>query len=115
MTTTVGQSGYLYEITQWVNDAYRKIQNEQDNWLFRTKQGTLALNPNGQMTWTNANIVAKIADFDRPLFFVFPNDSRYLLSYAQANGQPSAAYCYYIPYQRWRGWRDRGTIPSGQP
>lgn len=98
-----------------MQDAYETIQTEQDNWLFRTKQGTLNCTPNGTFTFSKATIQGQIADFDRNLYFVFPSDSRYLLSYANSAGVQSAAYCYYIPYQRWRGWRDRGVLPSGQP
>lgn len=115
MTTTVSQTGYLYEITQWVQDAYRDIQNEQDQWLFRTKQGTLNCTPNGTSSFSKTTIQGQITDYDRQLFFVLPNTARYLLCYSTTGGVASAAYVDYVPYQRWRGQLDRGTIPSGQP
>lgn len=123
MTTTVGQTGLNYEITQWVQDAYKAICAEQENWLFRTNRGVIQLT-NGTQSIDKATLAAATTpDYDRQLYFVFPNDSRYLLVALNQGTPPrpntyvrgTEAFCYYIPYQRWRGWRDRGVIPSGMP
>lgn len=107
-------TGPLAEICASVNDAYRDIQNEQEQWKFRTKQGTLNLTPNGTNTISLATIQGQITDYDRLLFFT-PNSNRYLRSYLSSAGATTSGYCYFMPYQCWRGWQDAGTLPSGQP
>lgn len=105
--------GPIAELVACVNDAYKDVQSEQNLWRFRTAQGTLAL-PNGTQSISKATIQASIPLYERMLPFV-SNGGRYIRSYDSVVGSSQSSYCFYMPYQRWRGWRDFGSIPSGQP
>ena len=105
--------GPLAELVASVNDGYKDIQAEQNLWRFRTQQGTLML-PNGTRTLTKAAIQATIPLYERMLPFV-TNGSRYIRSYDSLIGTAQASYCSFTNYQKWRGLRDFGAIPSGQP
>lgn len=110
--------GPLAEIVASVNDAYKDIQAEQNAWAFRTKQGTAALSSSGTVrdnaTLSKAEIQLQITDYERMLPFV-AGDTRYIRVYDPAAGVATATFCYYLPYQRWRGWRDFGAASSGCP
>lgn len=106
--------GPLAELAASVNDAYKDIQAEQNLWRFRTMQGTYII-PNGTRTIAKTVLQASLPLYERMLPFVSPNDARYIRSYDSVIGTAQASYCFFYNYQRWRGWRDFGSIPSGQP
>jgi hypothetical protein len=112
--TVVNQTGQYGEIVNWVQMAYKAIQTEQPDWLWRWKKGTLLLT-SGKNTYTLANITAQLTDFEewKPLHFT--NDVRYVLVYDTLTGVADETFCYYYPYQDYRGWRDRSTLPTGKP
>lgn len=113
-TTTVAQTGYLYEITQWVNDAYSDVQREQSNWNFTN----LSVNGQGLNAVGGASysfLAAQITNFDEVLPFHDRNGNRYITGYPLSDGVSATSLIYYEDYDVWRGFRDRGTIPSGTP
>ena len=113
-TTTVGQTGYLYEITQWVNDAYGDIQKEQSQWAFMndTVNGQSLNSVSGA---SFSFLVAQIPDIDEVLPFKDRNGNRYITVYPLASGVSASTPVWYEDYSVWRGFRDRGTIPTGTP
>lgn len=113
-TTTVGQQGYLYEITQWVNDAYSDIQQDQQYWNWLRGRLTLSLSI-GVDTYTQSVVQGTTSDYDYPIPMVSPEGTRYALVYDPAIGVGDQTFCFFIPYEDWRGWKDRGVKPSGKP
>lgn len=113
-SATTGQTGQYLEIVNWVNMAYKDIQNDQQDWLWRWKQGSLALT-NTQYTYTLAQIQAQITDFETYKDLHFINDVRYSLCYDTTTGVSDETFAYYYPYQDFRGWLDRQTRPTGKP
>lgn len=113
-TTVVTQTGQYLEIVKWVNMAYKAIQIEQPDWLWRWKKATLLLTA-GQNTYSLADIVDQIEDFEdwKPLHFI--NDVQYVLVYDTLTGVADETFCYVYPYQDYRGWRDRSVLPTGKP
>ncbi len=113
-TTTANQTGQYLEITNWVNMAYKAIQIEQPDWLWRWKKAELDLMA-GQNMYSLSDIVNQIPDFEdwKPLHF--NNDMRYVLVYDANTGKADETFCYFYPYQDYRGWRDRSVVPTGKP
>jgi len=113
-STVISQTGQYAEIVNWVNMAYKAIQTEQPDWLWRWKKGTLLLTATKNL-YSFTDITAQIADFEewKPLHFI--NDIRYVLVYDTTTGVADETFCYYYPYQDYRGWRDRSTLPTGKP
>jgi hypothetical protein len=114
-TTTLAQVGSLREIVEWVDMAYQDIQNGQEDWAFRTKNGTLTI-ASGQESYTLAQIQAQIADYDRIRPSTTQSDHRYILVYKTADGVATETQCWFVEYTRWRyGSLQRGTRASGYP
>jgi len=114
-TTTVAQTGFLYEITQWVNDAYSDIQQEQQYWNWkRSRTFSLALS-NGVATYSRATIQVQLPTWDYIIPMVDRSGTPYVLVHRTSVGFSDQTLCFFIPYQDWRGYKDRGTIPSGKP
>lgn len=113
-TTTVGAQGLDFEITQWVNDAYSDIQAEQPLWNWMRGRTTLALSP-GTGTYSLATIRLQAGDWDRIIPFVTRGSGQYVNVAKTSIGVGDQTYCWLIPYQNWRGYDDRGVVPSGKP
>jgi hypothetical protein len=105
--------GPLAELSASINDAYKDIQAEQSLWRFRTLQGTLTVT-NGVRTLSKAVIRSTLSLYERMLPFV-TGGGRYIRSYDSVIGSAQSSYCFFVNYQNWRGFRDFGSIPSGQP
>lgn len=116
-TTTVGQTGYLYEITQWVNDAYGDIQKEQSQWAFMNRAASpLSIGPvSGSQSIAFATIVASYPSFDALLPFFHPNGTEYLTIYPSSGSATNTSEIYGIHYDVWRGFYDQGNAPTGKP
>lgn len=62
-TTVVGQTGLNQEIVLYVADAYRDVQNAQEQWNFKRRRGFVTL-PAGKRTLSIADIQAEIPDYE---------------------------------------------------
>lgn len=98
--TVVSQTGLYREIVGWVQDAYRDIQQEESNWLFRQVTGTLALS-SGWVQYTKAAIQTQIPTYER-IYPYINGDSRFVNLLTTGTGGPLQIYnCYYIPFDKW--------------
>lgn len=116
-TTTVGQTGVLGEIVEWVIRAYQDIQSEESEWTFMVGRGSLALSAATRTyalsAMTNSVPTAGLAEQVLP--FKQRDGGQYGKIYLTASGVAAEQLCVYIPYEDWRGYFDRGTRQSGQP
>ena len=203
-TTLVGITGQYVEFVNYVQQAYKAIQIENDFWRFRTRKGLLNL-LQGQTIYTLAQIQSQVQDYEDIVHMHTIDGDRYglvaltavtptatvtvgavtqsndtyfvtvanistfspangngnlvlvtdgignsirgpiqsvngkIISFAVENvtslGAPtsiapgsavtyvgplpapnvaSQTYCFFIPYQDWRGWKDRNVLPSGK-
>jgi len=112
--TVVGQTGYLYEQIKNVADAYKSIQNEQDQWRFMQKQGSFAL-PSATRVLTNADMVVQVPDYETIRADLFGAGQRYMQIYADSVGPNNETPVIYVDYQTWRGSIDQGPIPTCRP
>lgn len=113
-TTVVGQVGVLGEIVDFVNRAYRDIQEEEMEWTFRVKQGTLALSSTVR-SYSKATIQGSLTTYERILPIHGLYDRPHIVCYTTATGVSDSAPVWYVPYQEWRGDYDFGTRSSGKP
>lgn len=113
-TTLLGVTGQYLELFNWIQMAYQDIQIDQEDWRWRVKQSTLALTTS-QAAYSLADITAQITDWERIVPLHFVDDQRYVLVYDPAIGVADQAFCFYILYQDFRGWKDRQVPPSGKP
>ena len=111
--STVGQVGVMYEITQFVTDAYEQVQTDQRYWNFMRTQGTFPLSASTR-TYTRAAIQGTLSTYDR----IIPSNvvgDQFFLIYTTATGVGDQTQCWYVPYEDWRGFYDVGTRPLGKP
>lgn len=113
-TTVVGQVGELFELVKSVADAYRAIQNEQDQWLFMQKQGTFTLANAGRVI-SRATLITQVADYDDIRADLFGGGYRFMQIYSTSGGANTNTPVIYVPYQTWRGTLDMNAIPTGKP
>lgn len=113
-TTVIGQVGELFELVKSVADAYRAIQNDQDQWRFMQKQGVFSL-PAAARTRTRAELIVQVADYDDIRADLFGAGHRFMQMYSVASGSTSNTPVIYVPYQPWRGTVDQNAIPVGKP
>lgn len=113
-TTTVGAQGLDYEITQWVQDAYSDIQQEQIYWNWKRGRASLTLTA-GVGTYSLATIQSQVPTWDYIIPFVTRGGAAYVNVARTSIGVADQTYCWMVPYQDWRGYEDRGVIPSGKP
>lgn len=112
-TTTVGQTDYLFEIVNWINDAYSNIQQESRDWNWLRARATLpVVIATNTITRTTAQVTHTDYDYLLPLV---SNGAIFCLIYDPTIGVGDQTYCNFIPYEEWRGWKDRGVLPSGKP
>lgn len=107
-------TGSYAEYVNWVQMAYKDIQNDQEDWKWRTKQGTFPLIAN-QYVYSLAQIQAQISDYEDIAHLHFIDDQRYTLVYDPVVGVGDQTFCFFFDYQDWRGWKDRNVIPVGKP
>lgn len=110
-TTVTGQTGLLYEITQWVNLAYSDVQQEQANWNFMNQTGTFSTSTR-ITTFTTLQSTFPTLDILTPFFD--PNGTRYITCHPALSSTP-VNKVFYEDYSTWRGYRDRDPIPTGLP
>ena len=87
-STIVGATGQYLEFVNYVQQAYKALQLDQDNWLWRIKPMQLALTAQ-QNFYTESQIRAQIPDYEIIIHMHFIDDTRYGLI-AQNQTGPSA-------------------------
>jgi hypothetical protein len=108
-------NGQYLEFINWIQLAYRSIQEDQDDWNWRTKiKASLALTA-AQDTYSLAQIQTQLPLYEDIDPMHLWDSSSFLLVYNPTIGVADETYCYYIPYQNYRGWKDRNVIPTGKP
>jgi hypothetical protein len=114
-STVDNQQGFLFGIVQSVKDAYLDVLNAQPYWTFMQSQGTYQLQ-SGASSITLAAMRKSITDFGR-LVKLTGDGSDYILTApgVSTSRSDSARPCLFMPYQQWRGSKDRGALASGQP
>jgi hypothetical protein len=111
-TTTLAQTGVEGEIVRWVDYAYRDIQNEQEEWRFRTKRGSF----NTVASTRVYTVSSSVTDFDKLLPSMAQSGDRYITIYKTSEGVGSETRVWYVPYEQWQqGVFDTGSRPEGKP
>lgn len=92
-TTTVGQSGEIARLVNWINQAWYDIQSMHEDWLFM--RGNVSFNTvDGTQTYTaTAAGITSLGNFKRDSFRAYPT------------GAPeSERFLLYIPYDQFRNF-----------
>lgn len=111
-TTTTGQTGRLYEVVNWVDLAYADIQNEQDEWKFRVKRGSIQT-VDGTRQYA---IDDTVTDYQEILPTMAQSDERFITFYLTDDGVGYEQRCWFVPYELFtQGVFDMGTRPEGPP
>lgn len=113
-TTTISQTGMLYEIVSFVDDAYLDLQTYTNWWRWRAARGSFAISSSARV-YSRSDIQVTLSDYEQYLPMVAASDANYILVYLTATGVSDEIQCTYVPYQFWSGYWDAGTIPSGKP
>ncbi|KAF1008997.1 MAG: hypothetical protein GAK28_00629 [Luteibacter sp.] len=111
--TVVGQEGVLFEVINWVQDAYRDIQEDQRDWAFRERSATVTI---GTVRTVDALLLPDDYEALRP----FTADFRHRnILVAPTGTAPSASQpVWFIEWEDWRGGRyERGQAAgaTGMP
>lgn len=112
-TAVTGQTGTMYEITQWVIHSHDDICRARQDWTFMRGTVELALTL-GTRVLTKSAINTQRADYDVLLPFV-TNDNAFVAIRASAVPGAAEEVVQYVPYQQWQGQYDAIPIPTGQP
>ncbi len=110
-TTVSGQSGDNLRLVTWINQAYTEIQEACRNWLWMMTTGSR------QITTGNSTVaLTGITDFDGLLPFQSESCVPYILCQKTSVGATDQQPCYYISYDDFTGFYDRGTwVTRGRP
>lgn len=99
------------QIVAWVNDAYREILRDQDDWRFMRGSFSYAV-AGGVDKISKATLVTAISTFDELIPFVMGGQNYMTVT---ASGETGYTRCLFEPYSFFRGWRDAGTTATGRP
>lgn len=111
-TTVVGQSGPLFEITQWVNNAHSDICRMRTEWAFMRGSVELSL-ATGTRAISKAAMLAAESTFSKVSPFVTNNVA--FLGISPTIFGAAEEVVEYVPYQHWQGSYDAPPIPVAQP
>lgn len=106
-TAVTSQSGRLLDVVNWVNDAWRIIQNKRNAWAWMRKEFTGTLS-NGTAKYTAASF--SITDHAR---WVTERDSMTL--YQQSTGVSDEGEIENISWASWRQKYGRGSQTNNKP
>jgi hypothetical protein len=104
----------LFEIVSFVDDAYLDLQTYTNWWRFRGAKGSFPITSSARV-YSRATIQGTLTDYEQLLVMNAAACSTYILIYTTATGVSDETQCIYIPYDKWSGYWDAGTIPSGKP
>lgn len=62
----------------------------------------------------NNSPLTSLTDFEKLDALHFIDDSKFMLVWDVTQGVGDQTFCRFINYQDWRGWRDRGVLPTGK-
>lgn len=111
-TTTTSQTGTEGEIVRFVDWAYRDIQTEQEEWLFRTKRGSF----NTVASTRAYTIVSSVTDFEKLLPSMADTCHRYITNYLASTGVSGEDRMWFVPYEDWQqSVFETGTRPEARP
>lgn len=113
-TAVTSQTEVLAEIVHFVNKASLEIQAEQEAWAFRILRNTFNVSSDTR-TYTRATIQASLSTFDLIVPFKGLTLDRHILCHLTATGVSDQTPCFFVPYEKWRGYFDMGTRPTGKP
>lgn len=113
LSTVVGATGRLEKVVFWTREAWTRIQNDRDAWLFHRKEfsvdliaGTARYRPEGSFQITDLAkwITARDEDGDWPVSL-----------YDQDIGVSDEGQIAFIPWHTWRKAFDRGAQTNNRP
>lgn len=109
-TTTVGASGRLAKVVDFVSDAFVEIQNERSDWLFLIKEfsGPLTI---GQSQYT----AAQLAIADLGAWLPDTDDRNTVTLYDPAKGTADEGAIRQIGYDEWRRSYYIGSQTNNRP
>jgi len=103
--------------SQWVQQAWIEIQEDQDNWNFMVTRTQFDL-AEGQYSYDIADIVDTALDpveYDRLVMFVAPGDYRYIWLNNGAVANPVPSRCYFVEPEHFFGFYDANRPAQGLP
>lgn len=106
-TATANQQGRLLDIVNWVRDAWVKIQNEHDTWLWMRKEFTGSIVA-GTARYTGASF--NLTDFEN---WVLDDENTTL--YLDSEGVADENKLDYLPWVTWRKIYGRGQQFDNRP
>lgn len=111
-STTTGQSGRLAKVVNWVAEAWLRIQNHRDDWLWMrgefskpTIAGTSAYTG---ASWSITDLARFVVDQDSIGYFP-------VTLYKTATGVADEGPISYIPYPTYRSRYGRGAQTNNRP
>lgn len=111
-TTTLGQTGVEGEVVRFVDYAYRDIQNDQAEWLFRTKRGSF----NTVASTRAYTITSSVTDYEALLPSSAQDIYRFITLYLTSEGVENETRIWYVPYEQWQqSYLEFGTRPEARP
>ena len=109
---------HVTRLINWVQQAWLEIQEDQEQWNFMVKRGSMPL-VRGQVSYPIAEIVNTGCEeviYDYLIPFVAPRDYRYIWMVDGSQERPNPQICYYVPFEHFFGDRDRFNDRAfGQP
>jgi len=109
--TTPRQDQMVYDIVDAVQLAWENLQNLHAGWKWMWKRSTLPLVA-GTRTYDLALIRTSTPLYDWIKTFDVPGGPIYLNIYDSGQTQLTDQPVWFIPYENWRGWRDRKPLPQ---
>ena len=110
--STVGQTGRLLKVVEWVREAWVRIQNDRENWRWMrtefaadTIPGVAAYSP---AAWNIPNLSAWMQD--QTAIGYLPTTL-----YRAADGVADEGEILFVPYERWRARDGRGSQAQNRP
>lgn len=101
----------VYDCVTAVQQAWINLQNLHDGWRWMRKQTTLPL-VNGTRTYNLALIRASTPRYDWVVTFDVSRGPIYLNLYSSSAVQRVDQPVQFIPYEDWRGWKDRRPLSA---
>jgi hypothetical protein len=109
-TTTVGQTGVLAEIVEWIRVSNADIQSAHPAWNFMTIRGAYTI----PTATSEITVTTQVGDYAELMPFNAAGEDRFIL--IQTDDVSDQTPVYYVPWQQWNGGvYNRGDRSSGRP
>lgn len=100
-TSVVGQSGEYLRLVEWIQQAWREIQEMRDDWAFMWAQGAFTTSPGiADYTLTSIGVDARRFDLD---------------SFVLTDGTGTKRFLHRIAYPWWRSTYGTATLTNNVP